>query len=82
MRISNKVRRNISFSLLVLGVSIIIARTLQVVENPSSGSAWFKLFGIIVLTFICFERFRQLKQLVEKGILFGSKNDCKETQSD
>lgn len=82
MRISNKVRRNISFTLFLLGISIIIARTLQVVENPSSGSAWFKLCGIIVLTFICFERFRELKQLVDKGILFGSKNDCKETPSE
>lgn len=73
MKLSNRVKRNISFTLMLLGVAIIIARIWYVVMDPSSGKAWFNLFGIIVLTYICFDRFRELQKRVHKGILFGSR---------
>lgn len=71
MRISNRVRRNVAFTLLLVGITCIIARAWQVVIDPSSGSAWFQLVGIIILTYICFDRFRELNNRVKQGILFG-----------
>ncbi|MDE5555511.1 MAG: hypothetical protein K2J10_10060, partial [Muribaculaceae bacterium] len=73
MKLSNRVKRNISFTLMLIGVSIIIARGWVVALEPSSGKAWFNLFSIFVLTYICFDRFRELQKRVKKGILFGSR---------
>ena len=73
MKLSNRVKRNISFTLMLLGVAIIIARAWDIVMEPSSGKAWFNLFSITVLTYICFDRFSELQKRVKKGIIFGSR---------
>ncbi len=72
MKISNRVKRNLTFTLLMLGVSIIIARGWTVALNPSSGKAWFNLCSITLLTYLCFDRFRTLQKRVNRGILFGA----------
>ena len=73
MKVSNRVKRNISLVLLVIGLACTVARIWYVVMDPSSGKAWFNLFGIIVLTYICFDRVRELQKRIRKGIVFGSR---------
>lgn len=70
MKVSNRVKRNLSFSLFIVGIFCIIARAWEVVLTPSSGKAWFELCGIILLTYICFDNFRILQKRVKAGILF------------
>ena len=70
MRVSNRVKRNVSFTLLIVGVLCIIARAWTVAVDPSSGSAWFDLVGIILLTYICFDRFMIFRRRVRHGNLF------------
>ncbi len=72
MRISNRVRRNISFGLLMVGVACVIARAWDVAREPSSGHAWFELCGIIIITYICLGRFRVLQHRVRRGITYGA----------
>ena len=71
MQISNRVKRNISLSLTILGIIIIISRIWDVVITPSSGRAWFDLFSIVILTYICFDNFTIYQRRVKKGIKFG-----------
>lgn len=73
MKISNRVKRNISLTLVIVGCAIFIARLIQVIETPSSGRAWFELFSICVLTYICFDSFSIYRRRVKRGILFGDK---------
>ena len=70
MRVSNRVKRNVSFTLLIVGILCIIARAWTVVIDPSSICAWFELVGIILLTYICFDRFMILRRRVRLGKLF------------
>lgn len=73
MKISNRVRRNISFTLLLVGIACMIARGWQLAMDPASGRAWFNLFSMTVITYICFSRFRELSRRVKAGIVFGSR---------
>lgn len=73
MRISNRVKRNVSFSMMILGCLIILARLWQVVSSPDSATAWIKLAGITLLTYFCFESFNNYRRKIRKGILFGDK---------
>lgn len=73
MKISNRVKRNISFAILLLGIVCIIARAWEIFMDPSSGRAWFDLFSITFLTCFCFGRFRELQKLVNEGVKFGTK---------
>lgn len=72
MKISNRVKRNISLTLLVIGLICIASRIWDVALAPSSGRAWFNLFSIVVLTYICFDNFLIYRRRVKKGIKFGS----------
>lgn len=72
MMVSNRVKRNISGTLLIVGILCIIARIWDVAVSPKSGQAWFDLFGIIVLTYLCFDNFCIYRRRVKKGIKFGS----------
>lgn len=73
MKISNSVKRNISFVLLLIGIACIIARIWAVVIAPTSGQAWFELFGIVVITYLCLDRFLELQDRLKRGIKFGMK---------
>lgn len=73
MKINNRVRRNICFILLMVGVACIIARAWEVAMTPASRKAWFELSSIIILTYFCFDRFRILQKRVGKGIIYGAR---------
>lgn len=74
MKISNRVKRNITFALFVVGLLCMAARSVDVVQNPGSLMAWFKLASITLLTwFICFDNFLIYRRRVKNGILFGTK---------
>lgn len=68
MKISNPVKRNISLTLLIVGIMCIIARAWELILTPTSGKLWFELISIIILTYICFYRFRILQKRVRKGM--------------
>ncbi|MBO4945628.1 MAG: hypothetical protein J6C91_10305 [Muribaculaceae bacterium] len=72
MKISNRVKRNISLTLTVVGIICIISRIWDVAIAPASGQAWFDLFSILVLTYICFDNYMIYRRRVKKGIIFGS----------
>lgn len=74
MRISNRVKRNISFTLFVVGLLCMAARSIDVFQNPASTMAWFEFAGITFLTWcICFDHFLVYRRRVKNGILFGSR---------
>ncbi len=73
MKISNRVKRNISLTLVVIGVTCIISCLWDIIINPTSGKAWFDLARIALLTYLCFDRFRVLQRRVKSGIIFGSR---------
>lgn len=73
MKISNRVKRNISFTLSLVGLICIVARAWEVVLAPSSGRAWFDLSGMVVLTYLCFDNYLDYRRRVKAGIMFGSK---------
>lgn len=71
VRISNRVKRNIYAALLVVGGGCMIVRGWEVAMNPTSGSAWFELSGITLLTYLCFDSYMVYRRRVKNGILFG-----------
>ncbi len=73
MKISNRVKRNISFVLLLIGIACTVARIWTVVVTPTSGQAWFELFGIVVITYLCLDRFLELQDRLKRGIKSGTK---------
>lgn len=72
MKVSNRVKRNISLTLLVVGVLCILGRTWEVLMAPSSGQAWFDLFAIFVITILCLDNYLIYNRRVKRGINFGS----------
>ncbi|MDE5877379.1 MAG: hypothetical protein K2H47_07800 [Muribaculaceae bacterium] len=73
MKLSNPVKRNISLTLLIVGIMCIIGRIWEIVMDPTSVKLWFELVSIIILTYICFDRFRVLQKRVRQGIIFGTR---------
>ncbi len=71
MKISNRVKRNISGVLIAVGILAISLASWKVAENPSSGKAWFELGSIILLTYLQFDSFRSYQKLLNEGILIG-----------
>lgn len=72
MQISNRVKRNISLTLTVVGVICNISRVWDVAIAPLSVHAWFDLLGILLLTYICFDNYKIYQRRVKKGIKFDS----------
>ena len=72
MKVSNRVKRNISLTLLVIGIVCILARAWEVLMAPSSGQAWFDLIGILIITFLCLDNYLIYNRRVKRGINFGS----------
>lgn len=70
--VSNRVKRNLSGTLFVLGLVIMGIRASNVVANFPSGVAWFEFIGITVLTWICFDNFTIYRRRVKKGFKFGN----------
>lgn len=72
MQISNRIKRNISFTLSIIGLFCIASRLWTVFIAPSSGRAWFDLCSIILLTYICFDNYMIYRRRLRNGIKFGS----------
>ena len=70
--VSNRVKRNISGTLLIVGILCVIARGWNLAMNPTSGYAWFETAGMALLTYLCFDNFRIYRRRVKKGIKFGN----------
>ena len=71
MKISNRVKCNISGVCLTIGILLTAICAWDVAINPSSGKAWFELCGIMLLTYLQFDSFMSYRKLVKEGILFG-----------
>lgn len=73
MAISNRVKRNISFCLTILGCIIIIARVAgPVLRGHIDARGWFDIFGACVITYLAFDNFRIYSRRVKKNIRSGS----------
>ncbi len=73
MKVSNRVKRNISLTLSVIGCLCILSRAWSVMTNPSSGHAWFDLVGMIIISYLCFDNYLIYRRRVKDGIIFGAK---------
>ena len=74
MAVSNRIKRNISFALTIVGCSIILARIIDPIMNQSiTGRGWFEIFGAIVITWCAFDNFNIYRKRVKDGIMFGSR---------
>lgn len=72
MQISNRVKRNTSLTLSIVGLVCSVSRIWDVIIAPSSVQAWFHLFGILLLTYICLDNYLIYRHRVKQGIKFGS----------
>ena len=66
--VSNRVKRNISGTLFVVGILCVIARGWYLAMNPTSRYAWFETGGMALLTYLCFDNFRTYYRRVKKDI--------------
>ncbi len=73
IRISNRVKRNISLTLFIVGIACTVFRVWDVVLTSSSGRAWLNLFGIVLPTLFCFDNYLTFRRRVRSGIRFGSR---------
>ena len=71
MKISNRVKRNISFTLLLVGTVCSVARGCVVAMDPSSVRAWFELGGMIFLTSFSFSSYLEFRNLLKQGVMWG-----------
>ncbi len=62
MGVSYRVKRNISLVLTVIGVVCIVARIWGVVMEPTSWKPWLELFGIVIITYLCFDNYRTFRR--------------------
>lgn len=71
--VSNRVKRNISATLLVVGLLCIVGRAWAVAMAPKSGIAWLELCGVMLLTYLCFDNFLIYRRRLKNGIKFGDR---------
>ncbi|MBD5287334.1 MAG: hypothetical protein HDS27_07395 [Bacteroides sp.] len=71
MKISNRVKRNISFTLLLVGTVCSVAWGWVVAMDPSSVRAWFELGGMIFLTSFSFSSYLEFRNLLKQGVMWG-----------
>lgn len=68
MPISNRVKRNLSLTLSIVGLLCIALRIWDVASDTSLGRAWFDLFGIIILTYLCFDNYMTYRRRVKNDV--------------
>ena len=74
MKISNRVKRNISCALTILGCVIIVAQTVTPIMNKAmTRQDWLNIIGALVITYCAFDNFKIYRKRVREGIIFGSK---------
>ena len=74
MRVSNRVKQNISGTQFVLGLCLSGVRSSNVVADPSSAKAWVEFIGITISTWVCFDSYSIYRKRVNRGIKFGNRN--------
>ena len=74
MRISNRVKRNISLTLAIIAVLCISSYLIEMVmeKQYKSSHIWFKLFAMSVYSFCSFDNFIIYQRRLKRGILFGN----------
>ena len=73
MVMSNRVKRNISVPLTLLGCIIISARVIDPIMSGSiDGRGWFDIFGAVVITCLAYDNFKMYRDRVRNGIKSGS----------
>lgn len=73
MAVSNRVKRNISFVLTIIGCMIVAARVLDSVLNGNIDTkGWVDIIGACIITFCAYDNFSVYNKRVRKGIKFGS----------
>lgn len=71
MKVSNRVKRNLSLVLTAIGCMCIAGRAWDVAMEPLSKMAWFNLAGVVILTGACVDNFLIYRRRIKRGILFG-----------
>lgn len=73
MAISNRVKRNISLTLTIMGCFIVLVRIIDpILSRTITGKNCFEIFGAIVITWCAFDNFKIYHRRVRNGILFGN----------
>lgn len=68
MKISYKLKRNISFVILLLGVVCVAAQIYGVAADPKSGRAWFDLASITFMTYFWLDSFRTYRRKAKDSL--------------
>lgn len=74
MKISNKTKRNIFLTLMIIGVLNGIGCILDIILDGSSLNDWMKLCAVLIFTFIAFAYYQLFKKRIKRGFLFGNAN--------
>lgn len=70
MAVSNRIKRNISFALTIVGCLIIIARIIDPIMNHAiTGKDWLKILGAIAITYCAYDNFKIYHKRVKDGII-------------
>ena len=74
MAVSNRIKRNISFALTIVGGFIILARIIEpIMSQAITDWNWFEIFGALVITYCAFDNLNIYRKRVKDGIMFGSR---------
>lgn len=74
MAVSNRIKRNISFALTIVGCFIILACIIEpIMSQAITDWNWFEIFGALVITYCAFDNFNIYRKRVKDGIMFGSR---------
>lgn len=72
MKISNKVKKNISLALIIAGVIICVGCSLNIIMDYSSFNDFMQLCSAIGFTLIAYAYFSVYRERIKNGILFGN----------
>ncbi len=70
MKISNRVKRNLSLTLAILGFVCMGSFAVELVMDPKSAKLWFQFIGVVICTTSFLEAYRTYRRRVKNGILF------------
>ena len=72
MAVSNRIKRNISFLLTLLGCVIIISWIVTpILARSIDAKGWFEIFGACVITYNTYSSFATYNKRVKAGIEYG-----------
>ena len=74
MKVSNRVKRNLFFAVIIIGILNCIAIIIDMIMAESSLNNWMQLSATLGLTLFAFAYFIVYRKRVKKGIRFGNSN--------